>query len=525
MQTSLSSKLPIKLPAIPKKVERYFVEPFDHIGLAIVWSSTTASVVLGSMRFVLIIVTRILPHFARLWAASFPTSGGDFASTPIGLLFSCTIFFCLLNVYSVKQTRKAYKELHVWVISIRHSWIGKDGEQHTLNHLTVALSGTKKNMSRLRDMALSQCLSLLRQHELQDQSSSSTVAVVNDNEMTATMMTTISSEEVDCVSDIGASTGQQASVVSGIFGTVLSSFQIRVVGPTGLTSVIDLRRRPYRLLWLYLVAFFFIQQSVCVGDLRRDVYDYDDEEDEDKKKKLRNRFHRHCSTLREEINVALCKVGLPETNPLRCDFADGTTFWHLADTIQFEDLTLLEECKTLLADVKDPCRKSVVSHERTEIVCEELGRIMGDLAVLKHYQETPAIQELLQEILATATQALKYLAERYQTAAQQSTETEVRHQFIYKEEHSWATRALLYARFAPIAPDNYKLLSRRGEEALRNALSCCKTLQDQDRAFDLYQKYRKAKEQDGDHWKPEAETEECWRSVLSLDKLALRKTG
>jgi hypothetical protein len=257
-----------------------------------------------------------------------------------------------------------------------------------------------------------------------------------------------------------------------------------------------------------------------VGDILREVYESDKLPLGEREKKLSDRFHKHRSLLRDEVNAVLRQVGLPETDLLCYERSERTSFWRLADSIQFQDLALLKDCGILLTAVTERHQDETVGDERTALVCEQFSQAVGDLSVLKKYQEMPGIRKLLRETFLTSSKALKYLAERNQTAAQKATETESKDQFLRKEEQYWSIYALLCARFAPTLPKSYEHLSQQGEMTLRKALSCCRRLRDQDRAFDLYQQYRETKEQDGIPWEPETATEQRWQSVLSLDEAA-----
>lgn len=117
-------------------VQRYVFDPIDRIGYALIWSCATVCTTTGAFSFLLICALRILPHFARLWSLSFPTTVEDFAATPLGLLLGGTVFLCWANVYTVKHTRRAYRLLHVWIVSIQ-----PNGERRiiTLRHLTARL--------------------------------------------------------------------------------------------------------------------------------------------------------------------------------------------------------------------------------------------------------------------------------------------------------------------------------------------------------------------------------------------------
>ncbi len=102
-------------------VQRYVVDPIDLFGYALLWSCAAVCVTTGAFEFFLTIVVRILPHFTRLWAMSFPTTVQGFLATPLGLLLCGTVFFCWANVYTVKQTRRAYHLLRAWAVSIKIS--------------------------------------------------------------------------------------------------------------------------------------------------------------------------------------------------------------------------------------------------------------------------------------------------------------------------------------------------------------------------------------------------------------------
>ena len=340
MQTPLSSVALTELSIAPRWVTRYFFEPIDRIGQVLLWSSTTFSVTLGTIQFFLIIVTRIIPHFALL-GCQFSRISRALFKYPHWVLLLWTIFLVWVNIYSVKKTRQAYKELRVWAISIRFSWRGRNGERRTftLRHLTMEWSNTKKNIPSLRvlSIAVFQCIALVWQRINPDQqvSSSGALAVEHSGETMAAVMTVIS-EGPSCLSDAGPPVKEQATVASGIFATVLSACQIRLVGPTGKTRVIDLQHRACLPLWLYLIARTATGGWVSVGSILQDVYGYDGVvineqtgEVQDPKVRIKDRFHNQCATLRRLIEDACVEVGLRKTNIFHQKNEHKTSYWRL----------------------------------------------------------------------------------------------------------------------------------------------------------------------------------------------------
>lgn len=539
MQTLLSSKLPIKLPAIPKRVEHYFVEPVDHIGYAIVWSSTMAAVALGSMRFVLIIVLRILPHFARLWAASFPTSVGAFSSTPIGLLFCCGIFFGLLNVYSVKQTRKAYKELHVWVISIRESWTSADGEQHTFQQLIIVWrTKTSKNIQDLCVLCVTtfQCIGMIWRYlhqEDQQLSFSGAKMVLNGDEMAAIVMTAISKGRSGRSDPDVPAVEQTPPVTPGIFGSVLSACQIRVVGPTGKEKVIDLERRKCLPPWVYLIARTLTGGWVSVDDLVK-VYECDgwvDSEEigqrEDLRDRLRNRFNQQRFTLMKEINLALEEVGLPPTDLFRKDQRNDTYYWGIADAIEFQDLESFQECRTLLAGAKKPHPDKEAYHERLKASCLDFCARIGNPLALLNVDQThePWIRQMVTDVLRTYRNALNYLAIQAKKEAEKSSDEKVKLELQWEETEYWMTYALSCASTVGTPCGDYETLISKGETALQKTLNLCIRLNDPERATSAYQQFKELVEKDlveddDAAWEPQEQTKACWQRVLALSEAA-----
>jgi hypothetical protein len=250
------------------------------------------------------------------------------------------------------------------------------------------------------------------------------------------------------------------------------------------------------------------------------VYGYNEEaggngeqEAKAERKRLLDQFHDQHQVLRKEINQALAEVGLAPTDPLRKERCQKKYFWGLADTVQFRDLALLEQCQRLLADEEE----NAELHEQVVTACEQFSEVIGDMAVLKTYQETSGIENVLRETLITASKAMKYLAQEKRAEAQQTTDAKAKRRLLRKEKRYWAIYALSCARFASTLPAQYEHLSQQGEQTLRKALICCVKLVDPDRASALYRKYREAKEEDGDPWEPEATTQDLWRRALALD--------
>jgi hypothetical protein len=344
--------------------------------------------------------------------------------------------------------------------------------------------------------------------------------------MTAAVMTMLSEGE-SCVSDAGTPAEEQASVVSGIFGTVLSACQIRVVGPTGREKVIDLQHRVFLPLWLYLVVRTFAGGWVSVGDILRDVYGYrgwvnnvKTGQREDPKESLLNNFHQQRFALSKEINKALVEVGLPQTNLFRNERGKKTFFWGIADTIEFQDLSHFEECRTLITEAKKSHADEEAYRAQVKAACEGFCATIGNPLALLAVDEThePWIRKMVQDVFSTYYNALKCLAAQANAEAKKTSDEEAKRSRERQEAQYWTTYALSCVSTAGTLFKGRGTLISNGEMALRKTLIRCIHLNDRERAITVYQEFKDLVENGDKVWKPEAKTKDIWQKVLTMNE-------
>jgi hypothetical protein len=513
---------------VQRRFERYLGEPIDRIGFALLWSATTTSVVLGTLHLSLLIITRILPHFALIWAISFPTSLETFSGTPMGMLIMSLGFLCWMNVYSIKQTRQAYKELRVWVVSIRFSWTDRQGSQHTLHLLTAVWSKTKKNIPSVRVFALAllQCVVLAWQQAQKSQQAcySGALGIINEDEAMTAVMTTLSCEQVAVGASV--STVDPPSVACGIFGTVVGTCQIRVVGPTGQQKVIDVERRAFFPLWSYLITRTLTGGWVGIKNILEDVYGYDGVVEnkktgqmEDPKQRLLNRFHQQRSVLNKEIKSALVEVGLAPTDLLRRKQSENTSFWGIAPSIEIKDISSFQECRTLLAGASSPHRNQEASLAQVQEGCLGFSALISDPLALVRVDQTnePWMHQLVQEVFTTYCNAINYLAKQAKAEADRASDEDAKRACERQETEYWTNYAINCARASAVLLENQQPLISQGEMALQKVLLYCIDLGDPLRAASAYQAFKDAVEHNGNDWEPHKITKACWQKVLSFN--------
>jgi hypothetical protein len=342
------------------------------------------------------------------------------------------------------------------------------------------------------------------------------ISVESSNETEVAVMTVLT--EV-CEAEASPPIEERQPVVTAILGTVISSCQIRFVGPTGKEKVIDLRGSPFLLLWIYLIARTVSGGWVRVGDLLADVYGYDgpikDEKTglmDDPKERLQNRFHDHHRVLRGLFDDAQDEVGLPRTKVLLCKREEKTSWWRLSDEVQIEDLAYFQECEAMLSGNAKAHEKR--SHASVKAACERVLSGVENLSTLLTIDEThePWILQMAEDSLVTYCNALKYLAADAHTEARKASDEQVKRTYQQMEAQYWTTYTLCCARIAGKWSEKRKTLRYFGERGLQKTLPL---LHDPERAANVYSKFKRLVERSGKRWKPTEETEQCWQKALA----------
>ena len=499
---SRSSKTP---PALRVSFQKYVIEPTERIVFVLLWGGATAYLTL----WLIIFFETIILHFSHIWATSFPTSIEHFWHTPIALALACVLVLCWTIVYTAKQTKQAYRELCVWMVS---------------NTLFQRLAWTFR---RAQEIASFLHLSVVVQ----------SVETSSESEIPA-KGGTLQALGPSCVSRLSVLPEEQVLVSPGIFGTVLSTCQIRVVGPTGREKVVELCYSSPHPLWLYLVARAEASNPVTTSDILRDLYGYSGLVEnpktgqmEDPKARLLNRFHYLRRSLQSRISEACAEVGHPETKILLSEKRQGTTDFRLSDEVQIEDLTRFKACRTLLAGFEEihtdeaaylTSVKATSKRIRKDI--DGLPHLLMDMIpemdnpwfrrMQKHEMRNPWVDRLLKEALNTYSDALQYLAIQANAEVEETPDEETKLSFRYREQRLWSTYALNCAHMATRYPEEQETLIAAGELALQKALSCSLFRRDPLDATIIYYDFQRLV----DGWKPDTATLELWQQIGEMDE-------